>query len=66
MCTMILFSFPLVDEVVNNEFARLSEKLFLMHLFVWTKVDDVNTTKVKSHEENQRDKSFILGPPLYK
>ena len=63
---MILFSFPLVDEVVNNEFVRLSEKLFLMHLFVWTKVDDVNTTKVKRHEENQRDKSFILGPPFYK
>ena len=63
---MILFSFPLVDEVVNNEFVRLSEKLFLMHLFVWTKVDDVNTTKVKSHQENQRDKSFILGTPFYK
>ena len=63
---MILFSFPLVDEVLNNEFVRLSEKLFLMHLFVWTTVDDVNTTKVISHEENQRDKSYILGPTFYK
>ena len=49
-----------------KELVRLSEKLFLMHAFVKTIVDDVNITKVKSQDEKPKDQSFTLGPPFYK
>ena len=44
-----------------KEFIRLSEKLFLMHTFVY-----VNITKVKSQEEKPKDQSFTLWPAFYK
>ena len=49
---------------VGKEFVRLLEELFLIYTFVLTSVDDVNITKVKSHDEKPRDQRqlYILTP----
>ena len=45
---------------------KLSEKLFLTHAFVETTVDDINITKVISHDEKLRHESIKLGSLFYK
>ena len=43
-----------------EELVRLSEKLFLMHIFVYTTVD------VESQDEKPKEQIFTFGPPFYK
>ena len=54
----------LFDQV--KKLLKLSEKLFLTHAFVETTVDDINITKVISHDEKLRHESIKLGSVFYK
>ena len=49
-----------------KESFRLSEELFLMYRFVWTTLDDVNKTKVKSHDKKTKtSKQFWHLEPYF-
>ena len=49
-----------------KEIVTLSEKLFLMHAFVLTTVDDIHIMKVKTQDEKPKYQSVTLGSPFYK